>query len=194
MVGKSAAKRERGFTIVELIVIISILTVLVAVSVPAISVWLPNYYLRNAGMDMFSNMQFAKTEAIRANSSYAVVFDPGNGSYSLVSSPGADGIFGQGGDDMVENTIRVFDYEPNIAYGHTPATKNFDDGTGTFPGDEVSYSAGTGYADNVVVFDGRGMCNAGSVYLQNSKNRTYAVGTLMSGVLRISRWGGGDWQ
>jgi type II secretory pathway pseudopilin PulG len=194
MAGRTVAKMEGGFTIVELIVTIAIAVVLLALSVPAVTVWLPNYYLRNAAMDIFSNMQFAKTEAIRANSNYALVFDPGNGTYSLVSNPGGDGIFGQGGDDVVENTVRVFDYGPNIAYGHTPATKNFEDGSGTFPGDEVSYNASTGYLDNVVVFDGRGMCNAGSIYLQNNKNRTYAVGTLMSGVLRIARWGGGDWQ
>ena len=194
MAGVTAATKARGFTLVELIITVAIIALLLTVTVPAATLWLPNYYLRNAATDIFANMQYAKTEAVRNNSDYAVVFDPGNGTYSLVSNPGGDGVFGQGGDDTVVNTIRVFDYGTNIAFGHTTATKNYDDGTAAFPADEVSYSATARYADNVVMFDSRGMCNSGSVYVQNSQNRTYAVGTLISGVLRISSWDGSDWM
>jgi prepilin-type N-terminal cleavage/methylation domain-containing protein len=48
MAGRTVAKMEGGFTIVELIVTIAIAVVLLALSVPAVTVWLPNYYLRNA--------------------------------------------------------------------------------------------------------------------------------------------------
>jgi hypothetical protein len=138
-------------------------------------------------MDVFSNMQYAKTEAVRLDYSYAVVFDPGNDRFSLASDPGADGVFGTGGDDVVTHTVNLSGYGNNIVFGKGNATKNFDDGDGTFPADSVSF------ANNAVVFDSRGMCNSGSVYLQNP-NRAYAVGTLISGVLRIAGWGDGAWQ
>ena len=179
--------RELGFTVVELVVVLTIIVVLAAVTVPAMSVWLPNYYLRNASMDVFSNMQYAKTEAVRLDSPYAVVFDPGNDRFSLASGPGADGVFGTGNDDVVVHTINLSGYGKNIVFGKGNATVNFDDGGGAFPADSVSF------ANNAVVFDSRGMCNSGSVYLQNSK-RAYAVGTLMSGVLRIASWSSGAWQ
>ena len=179
--------RELGFTIIEMVLVLTIMIILAAVSVPTMTTWLPNYYLRNAAMDIFSNMQYAKTEAVRLDSPYAVVFDPGNDRFSLASGPGADGVFGTGNDDDVVRTINLSGYGNNIVFGKGNATVNFDDGGGAFPADAVSF------ANNAVVFDSRGMCNSGSVYLQNP-NRIYAVGTLMSGVLRIAGWGGGTWQ
>lgn len=178
---------ESGFTIVELVTVVAIIAILVAVTIPTATIWLPNYYLRNAAMDIFANMQFAKTEAVRLDSPYAVVFDPGSDSFSLVSGPGADGFFGTGGDDVVVRTVNLSDYGENIVFGTGDATIDFDDPTQPIPGSAVSFT------NNAVVFDSRGMCNAGSVYLRN-QNRTYAVGTLMSGVLRIAGWGGGTWQ
>jgi type IV fimbrial biogenesis protein FimT len=179
--------KESGFTMLELVVVIAIVAILTVIAVPTATVWLPNYYLRNAAMDIFANMQYAKTEAVRLDSPYAVVFDPGSDSFSLVSGPGANGIFGTGNDDDVVRTVNLSDYGENIVFGRGNATINFDDGGGTFPADSVSF------ANNALVFDSRGMCNSGSVYLQNP-NRAFAVGTLMSGVLRIASWGSDTWQ
>jgi Tfp pilus assembly protein FimT len=143
-------------------------------------------------MDLYSSMQLAKSEAIRNNRPYAVLFDPGSETYQFIDS-GPDGIYEYpdvAADDIAGETISISKYGPAIAYGHTPATKNFDDGGSTFPGDEVSYT-GPG---NVVLFDGRGLCNSGSVYLQNNNSRTYAIGTLRSGVVRIKMWQGSNWE
>ena len=174
-----------GFTVTELIVVITIFIILAAVIVPSATVWLPNYYLRSGAMDIFSNMQYAKTEAVRLNRLYGVVFDPGNDTYDLVNL-GADNTFGTG-DDQVVRTVNLSGYGANIVFGTGDATLDFDDPTQPIPGSAVSFT------NNAVIFDSRGMCNAGSVYLQNP-NKVYAVGTLMSGVLRIASWGNGAWQ
>jgi prepilin-type N-terminal cleavage/methylation domain-containing protein len=185
----SAAKRTSGFTLVELLVVIAILVILAAVSIPAVTTWLPNYKLRGAATDLYSRMQYAKSEAIRTNNQYAVVFDPVNGEYKLVNDPGGDGIFGAGGDDNEIEVIRIFDYGPGIAYGHVLGIKTLED-----PAADLDDAVNVSYGGNAVVFDGRGLCNTGSVYLKNNSDRTYAVGTLMSGIVRIKRWRSSGWE
>ena len=186
---RDGKERTSGFTVLELVVVLSIILALIALAIPAFTKWLPNYKLKGAAMDLYSRMQFAKSEAILANSQYAVIFDPGNERYKLVRSPGADLVFGAGGDDDQVEIIKVSDYGTGIVYGNGSATKNMDDGTGIFPPDAVSFN------NNMVVFNGNGLCdNSGYVYLQNDANRAYAVGALASGVVRIKVWRGGDWQ
>lgn len=186
---RNGMERTSGFTLVELVVVVGILIGLIALSVPAFTKWLPNYKLKGAAMDLYSRMQFAKSEAIRANSQYAVIFDPGNNEYKLVRSPGADGNFGTGSDDDEVEVIKVSGYGFGIVYGNGSATINMDDGTGSFPADGVSFT------NKMVVFSGSGLCdNSGSVYLENDANRTYAVGALASGVVRIKVWRGSAWE
>jgi len=189
---RDGIERTSGFTLVELTVVIVILVALTALSIPAITRWLPNYNLKRASMDIYSSILLAKSEAIRKNRPYAVFFDPGSETYQFIDS-GPDGIYEYpdvAADDILGETISIAKYGPGIAYGHTPATKNFDNGDATFPGDEVSYTG----PDNVVLFDGRGMCNSGSVYLQNNNSRTFAIGTLRSGIVRIKMWQGSNWK
>ena len=194
---RDGMKRNAGFTIVELIVVISILVAMIAVTIPAMSKWLPNHNLKRASMGLYSSMQLAKSEAVRNNRPYAVLFDPGNGTYQFIDS-GPDRVYDYpdvAADDIPGETISISQYGSTIAYGHTPATKNFNDGSATFPGDEVRYThPDPGVPDNVVLFDGRGLCNEGEVYLQNNNSRTYAIGTLMSGAVRIKVWRGSNWE
>ena len=68
-------KRTQGFTLIELLVIIIILGVLAAIAIPGFSVWLPNYRLKHAARDMFSNFQLAKLTAVRRNSNCTITFN-----------------------------------------------------------------------------------------------------------------------
>ena len=192
--GMRTTKTTSGFTLVELVVVVAITIILLGVTIPAVKSWVPDHQLKSAAMDVFTSLQRAKSEAIRANVNYAIVFDPANGTYKLQSNPGADGIFGNIDDPSPVEQITLANYASVITYGHYTASTPLSDGTGTFD-DEVSYPAVGGTSDvNVAVFDSRGMCvAAGSVYLQNN-NKTYAVGTLASGVVRVRRWDGSSWN
>jgi len=75
------------------------------------------------------------------------------------------------------------DYESGVDYGHGNATKNATTTGGALPGDDISYNS------NVAVFNSRGLCGGGYVYIENDKNTsTYAVGTRTSGVIRLLKW------
>ena len=58
-------KRDQGFTMLELLITIVILCVLLGLSIPGFSSWLPKYRLRGATRDIYSNLQLAKMTAVK---------------------------------------------------------------------------------------------------------------------------------
>jgi len=61
------AAAARGFTIIELLVGITLLGVLMALGVPALATYLQNSKLASAAASVYSGVQAARTEAIRRN-------------------------------------------------------------------------------------------------------------------------------
>jgi prepilin-type N-terminal cleavage/methylation domain-containing protein len=186
-------RKDSGLTLMELLVAMAMVVVLANIGGPRFKDWLESYRLRNAARDLYSNMQLTKLGAIKANDDWAIIFDNSvtPGRYFVCSDDGGDGWDGPplvGGNDSLVKEGRLQGYACGIDYGHGNATTNATFAGGAFPGDDIGYNA------NVLVFDFRGMCNTGYVYLQNNSSRplpdrnTYAVGTRTSGVVFARKW------
>ncbi|MCD6561283.1 MAG: GspH/FimT family pseudopilin [Deltaproteobacteria bacterium] len=176
-----------GFTLIELVVVIAIIAILAVVAVPAIMDWLPNYRLKRASSELYSNIGFARMRAIRSGGDCAVVFNPGAGTYQIVNG-GPDRDFSTAGDNVTERTIRFADYGSGVGYGSGNA------GGVNWAGDAIP-GDGVSHAGNQVVFNSRGMSGAGSVYLDHQEHtRCYAVTTIMSGSVRLRKWNAGTWD
>ena len=190
-------KSHQGFTMIELMITMVILSVLLGLAIPGFSRWIPNYRLRGAVRDIYSNFQYAKMTAVKDRAGCAVLFDRANSLYRVVNS-GPNRSFEStsssvGGDDVILRTVNLSEYGSGVVYGHGSASSGV---------------AGSGFGDDVaidgdgVVFDSRGMIlkpNGGAsaggyVYVQNNKNNTYAAGVWTSGVIVIRRWTGTTWQ
>ena len=59
--------RSRGFTIVELLVTITVLGIVLMLGLPNLSAWLQNTQIRNSAEAMVAGLQLARTEALRRN-------------------------------------------------------------------------------------------------------------------------------
>jgi prepilin-type N-terminal cleavage/methylation domain-containing protein len=75
--------RRRGVTLVELVVVMSIIAIAAAFIAPNIGAWIPNYRLRGVARDVTSNLRLAQMKAISTNREYQVSFNPGAGTYIL---------------------------------------------------------------------------------------------------------------
>jgi type IV fimbrial biogenesis protein FimT len=168
-------KIPNGFTLMELIVTISILVILCSMAFPAFSSWLPEYRLKSAARDVFSNMQLARRMSIKANDNYRVVFNPGgDGSYRIVRP-----------DGTTDRTINFLNYDKGggIGYGGGKATKSATTSGGSIPSDGVSYQY------NKISFNPRGLGSGmGYTYLCNRNGTAYAIGSWISGIIVIRKW------
>lgn len=185
-------QQRTGFTLAELLIAVTILSILLAISIPQFSSFIPKMQLRAAARDLYSNMQSTRLNAVKNNRTWAIVFDPPNNRYIICSDKGADGAWSSTTDNTCPTTIDLTSlYKNGIRYGHGDLTgnKSATKPPGAFPVNDVSFNS------NVLSFNPLGTSGAGYVYLQNQgKTPLYAIGTQSSGSIQILRWTGTAWK
>jgi len=70
-----------GFTLVEMMVAISILAILAAIAIPNGISWMGNARINSAGRQVYAAIQDARMHAIKANSDTTIAFTTGGNSY-----------------------------------------------------------------------------------------------------------------
>lgn len=170
---------DNGFTMMEVMIVVALIGILALTAIPTFSVWIPDYRLKGAVQDIYSNLQLTKMEAIRTKSNQSLTFfSPNATSYTKT-----DG-----------TSIDLTSYGSGITFGYGDA------GTGVYGESKVADSVSYETPDNVAQFNSRGMGNNtgnsgnGFVYLTNSKGTAYAVGSLTSGVVVLFKWKGSNWE
>ena len=103
-------KNVSGFTKIELIVVSCVIGVLASAGVPAVSSMIPNYQLRSAARDLYSNMHLAKMTAIRENKKCKLTYSLNPDQYTI---------------DCLNKTVILSDYGNNIRF-QGPNGKTFN--------------------------------------------------------------------
>jgi type IV fimbrial biogenesis protein FimT len=182
----SGKYRSKGFTLVELMVVLCMIAILTAIAIPRFIDALPRYRLKAAARDLYSNMQKAKVKAIKEHKVWGISFDTTAGSYQICYEDGPAPVWASLNDINCPETFSLSGYKSGVKYGSGSAA--FDaTSTPSAITDPVSYT------NDVVTFNPRGTCADGYVYLTNDENDAYAVGTEATGVVKIKKWAGSQW-
>ena len=72
---KKCRKNDTGFTLIELVVVITIIAIASAIAIPNVLNWLPDIRLNSAARDLYAIMMKAKVEAAKRNSTCTLVFN-----------------------------------------------------------------------------------------------------------------------
>lgn len=153
-------KRKEGFTIIELLTVISILGVLSALTAPNIPKWLSAYSLRSAAADMYSTFQLIRITAIKTQIPCVITFYE-DGYIAYVDS-GDSPLEFEPGEEVL---ARVYlDNYYDVQYNKE---KGSGDGITFFYNDDKDPSIA--YLPNGLTMTNSGGFGAGSVYLKNSE-------------------------
>ena len=168
---------QKGFTLVELMIVFAVLGVLSAFALSSFLSWMPDYYLKIAARDLYSNLQKAKMEAVKNNSSMRVRFDssvsPGFYYFDLDN----DSI-----RDQDEYFIDLASYNSGVDYG-VP-----DDEMGS---DILNWNGSACSQTSLITYSATGTSNSGTVFLINrNEDIGYAITARSSGSIKLRKYNG----
>lgn len=176
----------RGFTLIELITIITILAVLLGVGIPAYVSWIPDMNLRSAISNIKFDIELAKSTAIKENTSCALVFDTSTDpdSYTVFIDNVTTNLVRDGGESLIKSV----DIPKNVAM--IAADTDFDGQPA------VGFnSRGLPYTYNTGTSQTEDLAGDGFVTLENTKNNYKRLRVTIVGVATIQRsTDGSTWE
>ena len=99
----AGARRMRGFTMTELIIVVAIAAILAALAAPSFKSMIRNMAVRSAADDLVAGIQFARSEAIRSNSKilFSLTTDR---TWRVFKDINSNGAFNAGTDELLRET------------------------------------------------------------------------------------------
>ncbi|MGD8330915.1 MAG: GspH/FimT family protein [Acidobacteriota bacterium] len=85
-------RREAGYSLIEVLVVLALLGLMVLVGLPAMQDWLERYHTRTAAQTLAADMQLQRMRAVSRNATHSIVFDAANGTYTLWEGDPVNGL------------------------------------------------------------------------------------------------------
>jgi len=161
----------KGFTLLELLIVISFVAIIMAIGIPNFSKWKEKYEINGQAKKVYFDMMLARSTSVKNNNNVSVTFDVSKNLYKVHNDTNSDSIEDHG------ESIKSVNLENNVEFGYVPGLRDIDGNMVTSP---VFLESG-----NTVTFNRRGQASkGGSIFLIHkndigvSNNRLRSINIL----------------
>lgn len=159
---------QKGFTVIEMVVVGAIIGILSAIAIPNFQVWVASQRLRNSVAELEGDLQTARITAINRNAPVTVLFDEAERSYIAFIDDGT----GVGGvaRNLARDGAEVLLFERALGSG-------------------ISFSA-INMTANAILFNGKGLrwrplADPVQAELSNGHHKSYCVNVTLVGDVNV---------
>ena len=154
---------DRGFTLIELIIVIAVVGVTSALAAPGIADWMDTYRLKKASRQLATDLQFSRMRAISEKREYSVSFDADNKRYTLFKGNNAAG---------------------STAWTQVSVVRQLADTTNPYYAKDIGLTAA-----NNITFSTTGTASTASTYTLSTTDNKRCVLVLLTGGIRLAKKG-----
>jgi prepilin-type N-terminal cleavage/methylation domain-containing protein len=163
------SRDNKGFTLIEMMVVVSLIGILMAIAIPSILSQRPLWRVNGTAREMLTNMRMTQSKAIRSGYPHTITFLDTTNNYVIFADDGSGtGTIGDGLQNGTEPTIKTVSLGTSIKYGSIggpPALLG-----GAINPDGINYpTRGTAKS---VIFRPDGTAESGTVYFYSELNPT----------------------
>lgn len=167
-------RNSKGFTMVEIMVVIGILAIILAIAVPNFAAMQRKTRIRAGAQEIAQDFRFTRERALAIGSHYNIITTADRKSYKIIDPNGDTTTYKLGSTTGGD-----------LKFGSTVMGAGVPEGSGAIPGNGWDFPL-TG----TLTFEPRGRASNGAAYITDGKE-TFAVGVNPLGKIRIYKYRGG---